>query len=270
MIRSAAKHALLAGLIATLPLAAQAQAAGEDESGVRVSIYGWFPSLGGTTQFPSGASGPSFNVDAKDLISNLKFAFMGTLEGNIGRWGGLVDWVYTDVGGSQSGYRGFTLAGQPLPAGVNANLSLDVKSNILTLAGTYEFLREPSYSLGFVAGARMLNIDQTLNWSFVGSGPVGVARSGTADVSVTNWDAIVGVKGRVRFGDGLRWFVPYYLDIGTGQSKFTWQGILGAGYAFSWGDVTLAWRYLDYEFDSDKKIQSLTFNGIAAGVSFKF
>jgi len=264
-----ARSALVAAALIVTPWVAQAQPA-EDADGVRVTLYGWFPGLSGTTQFPSGAGGPSFDINAKDLISNLKMAFMGTLEGNVGRWGGLVDWVYTDVGDSKDAYRGFTLAGRPLPAGVNANLSLDVKSNILTLAGTYDFIRSPSYRLGAVAGARMLNVDQTLNWAFVGSGPLGVARNGTANVSVTNWDAIVGVKGQARFGADRRWFVPYYFDIGTGQSKFTWQALIGGGYSFSWGDITLAWRYLDYEFDSDKKIQSLTFNGVAAGVSFKF
>lgn len=269
MSRIAVAGVILGAALAAVPVAAQAQNTVEGD-GVRVSIYGWFPGLSGTTQFPSGAGGPDINVNAKDLISNLKMAFMGTLEGNVGRWGGLVDWVYTDIGDSRSGYRGFTLAGRPLPAGIEANASLDVKTNILTLAGTYSFIGTPSYRLAGVAGARMLNVDQTLNWAFSGTGPIGIARNGTANVSVTNWDAIVGVKGQARFGSDYKWFVPYYFDIGTGQSKLTWQAIVGAGYSFSWGDITVAWRYLDYDFDADKRIQSLTFNGVAAGVSFRF
>jgi hypothetical protein len=154
--------------------------------------------------------------------------------------------------------------------GVNANLSLDVKSNILTLGGTYSFVEKPEYTLGMIFGARMLSMDQTLNWSFVGTGPLGVAQSGTSDVSGTNWDAIVGVRGRARFGDGLRWFVPYYADVGTGNSQFTWQALAGVGYSFNWGDVLVAWRYLDYEFKSGDALQSLDFNGAAVGVSFKF
>jgi hypothetical protein len=39
---------------------------------------------------------------------------------------------------------------------------------------------------------------------------------------------------------------------------------------FSWGDVGVVWRYLDYEFKSGEPAQSLTFNGVAAGVSFTF
>jgi len=31
-----------------------------------------------------------------------------------------------------------------------------------------------------------------------------------------------------------------------------------------------AWRYIDYEFKPGEALQSLTFNGIGAGVSFRF
>jgi hypothetical protein len=60
----------------------------------RASIYGWFPGIEGETRFPSGAGGPSINVDADTLLENLKMAFMGTLEARKGQWGGLADWFY--------------------------------------------------------------------------------------------------------------------------------------------------------------------------------
>jgi len=236
----------------------------------RASVYGWFPGIKGETQFPSGAGGPSINVDADTLIENLKMAFMGTLEARQGRWGGLADWFYADVGDSKAGTRDFSIQGQQLSVGTTANLSLDAKTNILTLAGTYSWIDRNEYSTSVVFGARMLNMDQTLDWAFAGTGPLGVARSGRAEVSATNWDAIVGMRGRARFGDELRWFVPYHFDIGAGNSDLTWQAIVGLGYSFSWGDVGVAWRYLDYEFKSSERLQSITFNGFAAGVSFKF
>ena len=209
-------------------------------------------------------------MDAKDLIEDLKLAFMGTFEFQSGKWGGLVDWVYTDVDGDKSGTRDFSIRGQMLAAGVTANLSLDTKTNILTLAGTYSLVEDPATSVGLVFGARMLHADGTLSWAFNGTGPAGIGAAGTSEVSSTNWDAIIGVRGRARFGDGLRWFVPYYADVGGGNSKLTWQAIVGLGYSFSWGDVGIVWRYLDYEFKSGDPAQSLTFNGVAAGVSFTF
>lgn len=260
---------LLVAVAAVASTSAEAQAQ-PDEWRYRATIYGWFPGLSGTTEFPSGAGGPSIDVDAKDLIDALKMAFMGTFEAQYGKWGGLVDWVYTDIGSDKSGTRDFSIHGQQLPVGLNANLSLDIKTNIVTLAGTYSLIEKPDYNTGLVFGARMLSMDQTLNWAFNGTGPLGIARSGTTDVSVSNWDAIIGVRGRARFGDNLHWFVPYYVDIGGGNSKLTWQAMLGAGYSFNWGDILVAWRYLDYEFKSGDPIQSLTFNGVAAGVSFRF
>jgi len=249
---------------------AQAQMTPTDSLRFRASIYGWFPGLSGTTEFPSGASGPSIDVDAKDVLESLKMAFMGTLEVQSGKWGGLVDWVYADLGADKSGTRDFSIHGQTLPVGLNANLSLDIKTNIVTLAGTYSLIEKPEYSTGLVFGARLLNMDQTLNWAFNGTGPLGIARSGTTDISMTNWDAIIGVRGRARFGDDHRWFVPYYGDVGGGNSKFTWQAMAGLGYSFKWGDIIAVWRYLDYDFKSGEPVQSLTFNGVAVGASFNF
>jgi hypothetical protein len=261
----------LATLGATAAIDAQAQAK-EDDWRFRAALYGYFPQLDGTTEFPSGAAGPDIRIDSSTLIENLKFAFMGTFEAQKGKWGLLVDWFYSDVGGDGAASRDFSLGGRAVPADLTANLSLDVKTNLVTLAGTYALLESPDHSMNVLAGARVLSVDQTLNWAFTGSvGSTGLpGRAGVTDISVTNWDAIVGVRGRARFGDDSRWFVPYYLDAGAGDSSFTWQGIVGIGYAFGWGEVAAAWRYIDYNFKSGTPLQSLSFNGPAVGVIFNW
>lgn len=268
--RAAAVSLAVVGLMAALPAGAQSAALRSDEAHWRATLYGWFPAIGGSTKFPVSTGGASLNVDADDVLDSLKMAFMGSLEYRSGHWGGLVDWVYADLGADKAGTRNFAINGQPLAAGINANLGLDIKSNILTLAGTYALVNSPEANVDLLFGARMLDMDQTLNWAFNGTGPAGIARSGTAEVSETNWDGIVGVRGRLRFGDERRWFVPFEADIGSGDSNLVWQAVLGLGYTYSWGDVGIAWRYLDYDFDDDKAIQSLTFNGVAIGVSFRF
>ena len=78
------------------------------------------------------------------------------------------------------------------------------------------------------------------------------------------------MRGRASFGKDDRWFIPYYVDVGTGDSDLTWQGIIGGGYAFDWGDVQAVWRYLDYDLPSKQEIQSANFNGAAIGVTFHF
>ncbi len=62
--------------------------------------------------------------------------------------------------------------------------------------------------------------------------------------------------------------MPYYLDVGTGESDVTWQAVTGIGYKFGWGEAFLVYRYLDYDFG--KQIDSLTLSGPAIGVNFRW
>jgi hypothetical protein len=116
----------------------------------------------------------------------------------------------------------------------------------------------------------MLWLQPTLDFGVTTSvGPLaGPQRTGSLETTGRNWDAIVGVKGRAGFGAIGEWFIPYYVDGGAGQSKFTWQGMTGIGYAFPWGDLIATWRYLDYDTKADRKLDGLTINGPLVGVAF--
>ncbi len=76
------------------------------------------------------------------------------------------------------------------------------------------------------------------------------------------------MKGRLAFGSNREWFIPYYADIGTGDSDLTWQAVAGLGYAFHWGDIIAGWRYLDYQFKSSSKIDNMSLSGPMVGVAF--
>jgi hypothetical protein len=262
-----AKGLLAIGLCSLAPVAAQAQAA-NDKWQWELGIYGWFPAIGGTTAFPSGAGGPSIDVSAGDVISSLKMTFMGQAEVRKGQWGAWTDVVYADLGASRNSSGDFTVGGRPVST--NAKLSLDMKSTVWTLAGIYNLTSTPENTTDLLFGARMLNLDQTLNWSLASSIPELPTRSGEASADATNWDAIVGLKGRYFFGDERRWFLPYYVDVGGGQSKLTWQVNAGVGYKFDWGSTVLTYRYLDYDFKSGTALQSMTMGGVLIGVAFQF
>lgn len=253
------------------PFAVHAQTA-SDGWQWQAAMYGYFPQLGGTTQFPSGAGGPDIDVPADKLIDHLKFAFMATLGGKKGKWGFWTDVFYTDVGGSKNGTRDFSIPGYDLPASVNGNFSLDVKTTLWTLAGTYELGKSPDYTLDLLAGTRLADMNQNLDWTINGdiTGIPLPGRSGTKTLDISNWDAIVGLKGMAYIGGDRKWFLPYYVDVGGGQSKFTWQFNAGIGYQFGWGALVASWRYIDYEMKSDEPIQSLNFNGPLIGAVFRF
>jgi hypothetical protein len=236
----------------------------------QASIYAYLPTIGGKTTFPQTSAGSDVNVDASTIIDNLKFTFMGSLEASNGRWGMLTDVIYMDLGNMKSGSRDISIGGLPLPGDANANVSFDLKGWAWTLAGTWRVASDPASKLDVVAGARLFDMRQTLGWEVTGNvGPIPLpGRAGNSEAKLSNWDAIVGLKGRAAFGDERKWFVPYYADVGTGESKLTWQAIAGIGYSFGWGDVVASWRYIDYDMKSGKKIESMNFNGPAIAAVF--
>jgi hypothetical protein len=86
-----------------------------------------------------------------------------------------------------------------------------------------------------MAGTRLFDLRESLNYQLIGTVGPGVAlpaRTGSSETNNSYWDAVIGIKGRVNFGADQQWFIPYYLDIGTGDSDLTWQAVAGAGYQF--------------------------------------
>jgi hypothetical protein len=233
------------------------------------AIYAYLPDISGKTTFPGGA-GSSATVDAGTIVDNLKFTFMGFLGAHNGRWGVFTDVVYMDLGNTKRGSRDITIGGTPLPAGADAAINFDLKGLAWTLGGEWRLVSKPTYTMDLIAGARLFNMTQKIDWEVAGniaSIPI-AGRSGKSEAKINNWDAIVGVKGRAGFGDGNKWFAPYYLDVGTGESDLTWQAMAGLGYSFHWGEVVAAWRYVDYEMKSGKKVEGITFNGPAIAAVF--
>lgn len=265
------KHAiaLAAGLLSTsllVPGIASAETP-SNEWQFRTSVYGFFPEVGGSVRFPSGSS--EIDVNADDLIEKTDFAKMGSFEAQKGRWGVFADMVYMDLGDSVYGTRSLGAGRMPLPSGVTADASLDIEALAFTVAANYRVRSSSTSVVDVFAGARLLDAKGELDWTF-SADPIGPIRKGTSEAQRDSWDGIVGVKGRSYFGERKQWFVPYYLDAGTGGADFTWQAVAGLGYAAGWGDVFVTWRHLDYDFGPDRVIEDLQFDGPAIGVAFNW
>lgn len=236
------------------------------------SAYVYLPSVSGKSSFPVDSGGGPIDVSAEQIIDSLKMTFMGTLDAHNGRWGVFTDLIYLDVGKDKTGSREFTIGNIGLPASTTANLGLDLKAWVWTLAGEYRVVSEPALSVDLLGGARMLDLTQRLKWSI--SGDLGsltpAGRSGVTEVSQTLWDGIVGVKGRYSFGAGREWSLPFYVDVGTGDSTRTWQAAAGIAYAFKWGELSALYRYLDYDLKSGGAIDSVRFSGPMVGATFRW
>jgi hypothetical protein len=235
------------------------------------TIYGWFPDIGGNTEFASGAGG-TIDVDIGTILDHLKMTAQGSFEFRKGKWGAFTDIVYLDVGESKSPPRNLELGGVPLPAAVTAAADFDLKSTFWTLAASYRVGDSDTAPFDLLAGARLAHMEQELSWNFTGNfGPITQPpRTGSAGESIDQWDVIVGGKGRMMLGASNKWAVPYYFDIGTGDSDLTFQVEVGLSYAFGWGDLGVVWRYLDYDLKSDGPIADMNFSGPAAGVAFRW
>jgi hypothetical protein len=241
-----------------------------DEWKFRGSIYFWMPTFSGTANL-AGNNTVDFDINFHTLWDTLKMGGMGNIEVQKGRWGGFADFIYLDLGAASATTRDRMIDGIPVPVEVNLNTNLDFKGFISTFAGSYRLQAEPGSSFDVFAGARFLWLDLTLNYDLstdVGS-LQGPQRSGSRKSLGTTWDGIVGAKGRMAFGDNREWFVPYYADVGTGQSKITYQAAAGIGYAFSWGEVVATWRYLYWKEPGDK-VDKLSVNGPQVAVAFNW
>lgn len=235
------------------------------------TLYGWLPDIGGQTELPLGAGG-TIDVDVSTIFDHLKMTGMGSFEVSHGHWGAFTDFVYLDVGDSNSHTRSLSINDVPLPASVTAAADFDLKSTIWTLAALYRIVPSGEPTFDVLVGARLAHLEQNLEWTF--SGTFGSITppptTGSANASVDQWDGIVGGKGRIALGASQKWAVPYYFDIGTGDSDLTWQAELALTYSFGWGDIGVAWRYLEYDLQSDGPIEQLNFNGPAAGAIFRW
>ena len=269
-IQLATTVATLCASAALLPAGAAAQSSQGWQ--FDASLYLYLPSAGGQTRFGDAGSGNEAVVDTAKLLDSLNATFMGSFEARRGVWGGFTDIVYIEFDASKSGNRGLTIGGVPLPADASASTDYNLKGTAWTVAGLYRVVPDRFSPVDVFAGARLLDFKQTFSWQL--SGNVGAfplpGRGGTREATVHNVDAIVGVKGRFALGANKKWFVPYYLDVGTGNSDLTWQVTAGLGYSLPWLDVVGSWRYLDYHMKSGRPFERLYFNGPAVAAVFRW
>ncbi len=274
MTRKMNKRLSIACALGVATLTAQplhAQEATDSGWEFAATIYGWFPDIGGHTEFASGA-GSTIDVEISTILDHLKMTAQGSFEFRKGKWGGFTDVVYLDVGEAGSRTRDIAIGGVPIPASVTVSADFDLKSTFWTLAASYRVGDSDTSTFDVLAGARLAHLNQELDWTFSGNfGPITPPPlTGNRRESIDQWDAIVGGRGRITFGTDDKWAVPYYFDLGAGDSDLTWQAVVGLAYSFGWGDMGVVWRHLDYALGSSGPIQDINFSGPAAGVAFRW
>jgi hypothetical protein len=247
-----------------------------------VAPYVWLPTVSAGLNYSLPSSfGGSANVkaDPGDYTGELNFAAAFAATARYDRFSLLTDFMYVSATAGSSRVESANLigvGGNPISSSVNIGGSSTLETTLWTLAGGYTVASGSWGILDVLAGFRYLGVDTKTdyNLAITLTGPRGNAGpsfggagrlSGRSDI----WNGIIGVRGRLNIADS-GFFVPYYLDLGVGDSNFTWQGFTGIGYQRGWAGVQLGWRYMSYDQGGGALLRDMTMSGAYLAVNFSF
>ena len=233
------------------------------------TIYGWIPGIDAQLAVPVD-TGTAVSKSNGDILNNLSGALM--LSGDIrnGDWGfyGDVDWV--NFSNEKGRFR--SIGGENIGGTATLNTSWDFKGGLATLAGIYSLMHGPSGYTDLVFGGRYLWVKTNLDWDFSlngNGGGVNIANSGHVASNTHSSNAIIGLRGRWQSGN-TGWYVPYYLDVGAGDSDVTSIIDAGVGYAFDWADLAFDWRWVHYDQGNDSMVQKFDLSGPSISLTWHF
>lgn len=272
--------ALAFALSLSTPVAAQSTPAdsSNDKWTFAITPYLWLPNVNGSLKYevPPGAGGaPEVETGPNSYLSNLQFLLMVAGEARYGKWSIFTDLVALDFANEDGNVKSVDFDGTHLSAGLDLGTQSTLRGAAWSIAGGYTVAQTPDATLDLIGGLRYFTIKGTADWNLSasisgpGSGQT-FPRTGGVSKRADLYDAIIGVRGRIKLGDSGAWSLPYYLDIGTGSSTITTQALVGVSYTFGWGDLSAVYKTLYYDQPSDQFVQSLRFSGPAVGATFRF
>lgn len=248
-------------LAITNPVTAPADGVGQWE--YEATIYLWAAGMDANTE-----TGGDIDISFNDILNDLEMAFMGSLGARNGKWSVVADTIYLDISQNESGSETIAILG-PVTTKKTVDVDIDMKASITTFGGGYSLVDNKRVALDLMAGGRYawVDVDSELDLKSAGT-LLETSRQAKVSESKSVWDGVVGFRGQFDLNDS--WYIPYYADIGAGQSDRTWQALAGIGYNLRWGDILLAYRYLDYQFDSGFLLKDLSVSGPTLGARFHF
>jgi hypothetical protein len=271
-------HALVA-LFALGPVCAVAAAEEDNSDGWHYTLtpYLWLPTISADLNYapPQGGAAPGIDAGPTDWLELLNGAALLSGSMSKGAFSLLADFVWLSLESENDKVLNVRDGGFiPVDASLNLDTKTDFDGISWTVAASYALQQTERSSFEILGGVRYFGIDVKTNWNLelditTPGGGVALPAQGTITNDVELWDGIIGVRGLVALGSG-NWSVPYYLDVGSGDSDLTWQAMTGVSYTYGWGDLMLVYRHLDYDEGTDGFLQSLALSGPAFGARFRF
>jgi hypothetical protein len=237
-----------------------------------LSPYIWLPTINGTFQYMVPHAGRIATLTTKvapnSYLSHVNFAAMGDFEIRKGDVAAFADYIDLNVSNAAS-----YVTSVAIPSGVRVPVDLGsntrVHSSIWETAASLTLAHSDTASIEAFSGWRQAALNGTLNWNInLGKGGA-ISRSGSVGSRDIVGNLIFGLRGKLALGDG-KWYVPYYIDYGTGATAQSWQAYTGIGRATRGGSFLLAFRELNYDFPAATSfVQKIRLGGPLVGYSFK-
>jgi hypothetical protein len=258
MHRMHRRLAWLLPVFATLALCSSANAAGWMWS---FTPYAWL--VGGNTDFTvNDRDLASRDVTFHEMTLKVDMAAQGHFEGQNGPHGFFVDGTYVNLSTENDH---FVINGSH---GLEART--DVKLTMIDFAGIYN-PREDGLGLSVIYGARTIYAATIAELDFDAS----TDHDLRFDTNKTLWDGLLGIRYVAPLGEHL---VGHFRgDVSKGSTEFTWNGMLGLGWAF--GDsnrytALVGYRYMEINFKDragDAKFETKTaLQGAIVGFTFRW
>jgi hypothetical protein len=216
--------------------------------------YAWLAGVDGQLGAVPGFPAADISLSFKDVLEDLDYAGFLTGAARNGPWVLLLDTSLVQTTATQK------IGG----AAVN---SVEVRSRTanLALGVGRRVAAGPQYTLEAYAAARWWSVENEFTVKLAGGG----SESRDSDAS---WiDPLIGGIYRRSFDD--RWSLLATAEVGGFGigSDLTWGGIAAVNYAMSdWADLTVGYRYLSVDYDSDGFVYDVAQSGPLIGIRLSF
>jgi hypothetical protein len=240
---------------------------------VALTPYLWVPSLRGTINYdiarlPNGEPGMlTFGVAPGDYLNKLNSAAMFAIDAHSRSLDLFSDFMWMNF--SNTNTVSATVTGPfgkvQLPVSLQAGARF--VANIWTVGAGVPVVDNESVLAELFVGERFTQPKSSIDWTLTTPSEF-LDRSGSASFMTTLYDFIGGTKGDFYLSSDKKWFVPFYIDVGSGTFGSTWQYVGGLGYGRN-ASVTLGYRGLSYT-SSQGHLPNLRMNGPILGYTFRF
>lgn len=238
----------------TASIAAQDATADGDDWNVSFTPYVWVAGAKGDIGIPRGEGNEiEIDRDFADTLSNLKFAFMGSLDVEYNRFVALADVIYLSVGAEAEGIRD--------PQFFEGEV--DTSVFVSTLAVGYRVVDQGPMFVDVVVGGRLVSLDVEIELE----GPLMTRR---AEESKSRISPLFG--GRVRVPLGRDFGLALYGDVGGFKSTdVKWQlvGTVQWDISSHWR-LAAGYRHMQIHYDKRDFEFDVALSGPIVGVSYRF